>query len=314
MLNFMINMLQMPRLDVEKSAVFTGHKDCVYTLEVGTEGHSFFSAGGDGMVVLWNLQTPDMGTLVARMENSVYALHYLPAEQQLLIGQNFKGVHLIDVASKKELASAAITDSYIFDIKAVGPVALVATGDGTLIAIETQKLTTLAKHKISSASLRCIAVSPNGEHIAVGSSDAHIYILEANTGKIVHTIPAHTNSVFTLAYSPDGDYLLSGSRDAHLKIWNVASNYAAQQTIVAHMFAINHISYSPDENYFATCSMDKSIKIWDSKTFTLLKVIDKARHAGHGTSVNKLYWPIQKDRLVSCSDDRSISAWNIYST
>ena len=57
--------------------------------------------------------------------------------------------------------------------------------------------------------------------------------------------------------------------------------------------------------------MDKAIKVWDAKTFKLLKVIDKARHAGHGTSVNKLLWMNYKDTLVSCSDDRTISLWDI---
>jgi WD40 repeat protein len=63
--------------------------------------------------------------------------------------------------------------------------------------------------------------------------------------------------------------------------------------------------------YFATCSMDKTVKIWDAKTFRLLKVIDRARHAGHGTSVNKLFWPARVNSLVSCSDDRTISVWDL---
>jgi WD repeat-containing protein 61 len=57
--------------------------------------------------------------------------------------------------------------------------------------------------------------------------------------------------------------------------------------------------------------MDKSIKIWDANTLQLLKVIDKARHAGHGTSVNKLWWSGHRQQLVSASDDRSISVWEI---
>ena len=32
-------------------------------------------------------------------------------------------------------------------------------------------------------------------------------------------------------------------------------------------------------------------------TFKLLKVIDKSRHAGHGTSVNKLLWTDYQDQL-----------------
>jgi WD40 repeat protein len=57
--------------------------------------------------------------------------------------------------------------------------------------------------------------------------------------------------------------------------------------------------------------MDKSIKVWDMEALKLLKVIDKARHAGHGTSVNKLLWTNYNDQLASASDDRTISIWNI---
>jgi WD40 repeat protein len=83
------------------------------------------------------------------------------------------------------------------------------------------------------------------------------------------------------------------------------------QDIPAHLFAINHITFSPQGNWFATCSMDKSIKIWDTQHFKLLKVIDKARYAGHGTSVNKLVWTNYQDFLVSGSDDRTLSLWEI---
>jgi WD40 repeat protein len=57
--------------------------------------------------------------------------------------------------------------------------------------------------------------------------------------------------------------------------------------------------------------MDKSIKIWDATTFRLLKVIDRARHAGHGTSINKLLWTNFNNQLVSASDDKRISVWDI---
>ncbi|MEL7147920.1 MAG: WD40 repeat domain-containing protein, partial [Bacteroidota bacterium] len=100
-------------------------------------------------------------------------------------------------------------------------------------------------------------------------------------------------------------------RDAHLKIWEVAKTYDLAEDIVAHMYAINNVHFSPNGKHFVTCSMDKSIKVWDAATFRLLKVIDKARHAGHGTSVNKLYWSPFSNQLVSCSDDRTISIWDI---
>jgi WD40 repeat protein len=80
---------------------------------------------------------------------------------------------------------------------------------------------------------------------------------------------------------------------------------------VAHLYAINHLDFSPNGKHFVTCSMDKSIKVWDAEKLKLLKVIDRARHAGHGTSVNKVLWTKYQDQLLSASDDRTISVWNL---
>ena len=110
---------------------------------------------------------------------------------------------------------------------------------------------------------------------------------------------------------PGKKYLLSGARDARLKMWDTSANYAQASEVVAHMFAINHLAFSPDSKHFVTCSMDKSIKVWDAQSLKLLKVIDRSRHAGHGTSVNKVLWTGFHNQLLSASDDRTISVWNI---
>ena len=152
-------------------------------------------------------------------------------------------------------------------------------------------------------------MNPVNGHIAVGYSDhfIRIYSLEK---RLMAAWKAHENSVFSLVYSPDGKELLSGSRDARLKVWSLP-DYSLKQEVVAHLFAINHIAFNPSGDLYATGSMDKSVKLWDAKNHRLLKVIDKSRHAGHGTSVNKLLWTSYKDWLVSASDDRSVSIWNL---
>ena len=307
----MVNMITMPLIEVKKIATLAGHRDCIYALEKGWTENYFFSAAGDGMVVLWDLKNPEDGVLIAKVENSVYALKYLPESHQLLVGHNFKGIHLIDVESKKELRSAAITNSYIFDIAVVSDRVIVAIGDGSLVVLSALNLSTIAKIKLSSQSIRSISVSPDGKYIALGFSDNFIRVLDAVTLVLLYEFEAHKSSVFTVKFSPVGNFLLSASRDAHLKIWEVTNKFELKETIVAHLYTINDIAYSPNGNYFATCSMDKAIKIWDAKEFQLLKVIDKARYASHGTSVNKLYWSAHFDRLVSGSDDRSISVWDI---
>ena len=63
------------------------------------------------MVVQWDLTNPMDGELIAKLPNSVYALH-LPAQSDILIaGHNYEGVHLLDWRNKKEVGSLKLTSS-----------------------------------------------------------------------------------------------------------------------------------------------------------------------------------------------------------
>ncbi len=300
------------KFQVQKIDGFSGHRDCVYTT-VGSETSQFFSAGGDGMVILWDLARPDLGEVVARVPASVYSLAFDAERKQLWVGQNYEGIQLIDTSKKTVIQSIKITSGTIFDIQLFENQAFIAQSDGIITVMDIEKFAIKRHIKASAQSARCIAIEPQKRHIAVGYSDNSIRVFDIDTHQLIHTLESHIKSVFTIQYAPNGQYLISGGRDAQLKIWEVNHHYTLTKSIPAHLFAINHLVFSLDNQYFATCSMDKSIKIWDATTFQLLKVIDRARHAGHGTSINKLLWTNYQNQLVSASDDRTLSVWEINS-
>lgn len=299
----------MKSIKVTRLQTFTGHRDCVYTLQGSGSVRFFFSGAGEGMVVRWDVQNPDQGELIAKLPNSVYALHYHPKNDLLIAGHNYDGIHVLDWENKREVGSLHITKAAIFDIQSHESKIIVASGDGIITCMDLNTLSVLQQKKHSDKNARTIAIHEKRGEVAVGYSDNFIRVFDLDTLSLKHEWKAHNNSVFTVQYTPDGNLLLSGSRDARLKGWDVQSGYKQAAEIAAHLYAINHIEFSPDGKHFVTCSMDKSIKVWDLEGLKLLKVIDKARHAGHGTSVNKLLWTA--DQLLSASDDRSISAWDI---
>ncbi|WP_022822442.1 WD40 repeat domain-containing protein [Hymenobacter norwichensis] len=302
------------RPEVQKLAALTGHHDCVYTV-AGTPGAShFYSSGADGLVAAWRADAAEQdGELVAKVENSVYALLHLPDRNLLLLGHNFQGIQAIDLTQKKLVFATALPPVAIFDMaySEARQRLYVALADGTLAVLRATDFRVETLLRVSDKSLRCLTLHEERGELAVGSSDWLIHVLDADTLAVKHSISGSTNSVFTAAYSPDGCYLLTAGRDAHLRVWDVAAGYTEHRSIVAHLFTINHLKFSPDGQLLATCSMDKSIKLWDAETLALLRVVDKARHAGHGTSVNKLFWPATQNRLVSCSDDRSLAVWGL---
>jgi WD repeat-containing protein 61 len=298
-------------VSVNRESTLTGHKDCIYTLAGAKDSQICYSGAGDGLVVAWDLADPENGKLVAKVPNSVYALALDENRNQLILGHNYDGIHFIDLDTLKERYSLKLTAAAIFDIQVFEDLCFVCTGDGELIEINISESPTITKRlTLSSKSVRALSVNPVDMELAVGSSDHLVRILDLKDLSVKNEIRGHSNSVFTVRYTPDYQHLMTAGRDANFKVWDTIK-YQQQESVVAHLYAINHIDFSPSGKHFVTCSMDKAIKVWDMQTFRLLKVIDKARHAGHGTSVNKLFWSGYKNQLVSASDDRTISVWNL---
>ena len=275
----------MVKVQVNKIATLTGHTNAVYKIEGGMDSKTILSADGDGRIVQWRLDDPENGEQLIKLPNSVYAMCLDRAKGNLIVGQNFEGIHIINLETRKELNSLKLTESYIFDIKTIGKIAIVACGDGQVLIIDLHSLTIIKRLKRSEKSARCIAIDAEGEEFSVGYSDNYIRIFNMADFQLIREFEAHKISVFTLKYIPGTQLLLSGSRDAQLKFWDRSNNYTLFEQIAAHMYTINDLYFSPNGKHFVTCSMDKSIKVWDSEKRKLIKVIDKARHAGHGTSI-----------------------------
>lgn len=301
----------MIHIQVKKIHSLTGHTDCVYAVEPGHESSKFFSAAGDGMIVLWDLKNPGMGQLIARLPNSIYALHHLKGPDLLVSGHNYDGIHVLDWKEKKELRSIQLTASAVFDIRSQDRDLFVASGEGRVTVIDLDTWTIKKKLAASEKSARVLAINPVQGDLAVGYSDNAIRVFGLDDFRLKYEWFGHQNSVFALSYTPDFKTLLSGSRDARLRTWDATRGYVQSGEVAAHLYAINNIAFSGDGKHFVTCSLDKSIKVWKADELRLLKVIDKTRHAGHGTSVNKLLWTSFDNQLVSASDDRTISVWDI---
>ncbi|SDA94525.1 WD domain-containing protein, G-beta repeat-containing protein [Algoriphagus alkaliphilus] len=301
----------MLKIQVNKLHTLTGHNDCVYALTEGSDPRFFYTGAGDGMVVEWDLDLPKDGKLIAKLPHSIYALEVDRERNLLIVGHNFEGIHVIDLNENKEIWSLKLTDQAIFDIKVFGNEIFVGTGDGLLIVVDIEERSFKKHIKLSSKSIRVMSIAPVKRQLAIGLSDHSIKILDlANNFQPIANLVGHTNSVFALSYSPDEENLVSGGRDAHMKFWN-SDNYTLSENIVAHMYAINYLSFKEDGKFLVTCSMDKSIKVWDAENYKLMKVIDKARNAGHGTSINKVIWSTYSGQVISISDDRTISIWQI---
>ncbi|MEZ0540062.1 WD40 repeat domain-containing protein [Fibrella arboris] len=303
-------MLKPAPLQIQRLDTFGGHRDSVFALAPSAQAGHFFSAGADGQVADWDVAQPDMGALVARIPASVYALCFDRQAGLLWVGQNYEGIQFIDPVQKQAVGSLQLTTGAIFDIQLYQETAFVALGDGVVVVIDVPTRAIRKHLKASTQSARCVAINPVEREVAVGYSDHQIRIFDLHTFALKRTISGPSNSVFTVTYSPDFKRLLAGGRDAHLRTWDVEADYRPEADIVAHLYALNHLAFSPGGQWLATVSMDKTIKLWEADTLKLRKVIDRARHGGHSTSINKVLW-LSGTTFATASDDRTVAVWEV---
>lgn len=292
------------KVKVHKVSTLEGHKGSVYALTGDNKGF-VYSSGADGLVVQWDLSKPLDGTLLANLESSVYTTEFSELHKLLIVGHNHEGIHVIDVNKKKEAYNVALTGcKAIYDIKIFKDSVFVLTQSGNLFLVDlvTRKV---SKKKISNESLRTMVILPDS--FLIGCSDNTIKVLDHKFEE-QKVLADATKSVFSMLALSSGE-VVAGSRDCHFRVYN--KSWELTSDIVAHMYAINHVFLSPDKKYFSTGSMDHTVKIWDTETKQLLKVIDKTRHGGHSNSVNRLFWSHYNNLLVSCSDDRTLSVWDL---
>lgn len=289
-----------------------GHAGALYALAAGRTNELLFSAGADRVVAEWSLQDGTSQPFAIRTESTVYSLCHLSNRSLLLIGRSDGGLHVIDLAERKEVKYFTLHTGGIFSLLPLpgGKAFVAASADGTISVWDADQLALLRQLPLTQDKLRSLALSQDGKYLAVGGTDAVIHIIDTEHWQPIARLAGHETSVTSLAFHPNGKWLVSGGKDAHLRFWLVAEDFRLVRSIAAHNFGIYSIAFNATGTVCATASRDKTIKLWDPATFDQPLRLDIRTHKGHKNSVNALLWR-SNETLISASDDRSIIAWNI---
>jgi len=186
------------KIHVQKTAQLTGHDASIFKVVPYKEKNLFLSGGGEGWIVVWDLNNPDMGRLVSKIDKQIFSLLYLKGHETIVAGNMDGGVHWINLNEPNDTKNIAHHTNGVFAIERVGESVFTAGGDGVLTRWDIKAKRTIESIHLSNKSLRCIAYSSERKELAVGASDTNIYLLDSQTLTLKKTIQqAHENSVFS---------------------------------------------------------------------------------------------------------------------
>ncbi|KAH9519567.1 hypothetical protein Btru_003023 [Bulinus truncatus] len=222
----MFNFLQ---IDLQ---TYTGHTGSIRSILTMDTENCFISASKDKTVRLWSINSCGDGLkkqssqfCYSRHKKSVFSVTYVESMRQVAscdstvhIWDPYTGVAINQLDSPSYSPIIALTA-----LPAPSTLVVMATTEATLrlLDMRTAKYTHDFLCSLGNTGLiRCLVVSPDSNWIAVGFSSGLIYILDMNSGILLHYWKAHDGEILQLkAFSKSR--LLSSSFDQTIKLWNV---------------------------------------------------------------------------------------------
>lgn len=110
-------------------------------------------------------------------------------------------------------------------------------------------------------SVRWVAYSRDGKHLATAEHDNIAKLRDPATGKVLHDLIGHESGIDTVVFSPDSTTLATTSWDRTIKLWD-AKTGALLKTFAGHPAQVYTVDFSPDGKELLSGSHDGTVKLW----------------------------------------------------
>ncbi|ORY61238.1 WD40-repeat-containing domain protein [Pseudomassariella vexata] len=157
---------------------------------------------------------------------------------------------------------------------------------------KNQKVNPVALWKLSNQRINAFAFSPDNRHLAVGSEDGTLRIIDYLKEELLSLFYAYYGGLTCVCWSPDGKYVLTGGQDDLISIWCPSEG---DGSLIArcqgHMSWVSAVAFDPwrcdERNYrFGSVGEDCRLCLWDFNVGMLHRPKAKVsvRHRGSVSS------------------------------
>ncbi|KAI4897737.1 hypothetical protein NFI96_032292, partial [Prochilodus magdalenae] len=111
--------------------------------------------------------------------------------------------------------------------------------------------------------LSCMALSPGGGCVVVGTEQGTLHFIHTHTNQEVKSLVSSCDGISSCVFLDEG-VLSTTSYDGQVEVWDINSGFRTAH-LNAHSNRITGCDVSSDKKHFATVSLDSNLKVWSSQ-------------------------------------------------
>jgi WD40 repeat protein len=244
------------------------------SMVLSPDGRRFLTDAG-GAVDLWDVQTGTQRRSVALPlpQDTVFQTHFVihskafsPDGRHFIVdctgNRPFESSrHLLigDLDGKtRPLPGSDVLETVCVAVSSDGKKALTAGRDAVrLWSVEP----TAPAQKIDRGGVISMAFAPDGKQCLLGEEFDTLVLVDADSGKEVHSLVGHGGGVSCVAFSADGKQALSGGWDKTVRLWDVEAGKQLE-CFRGHQAEVTGVAFAPDGTKAVSGSKDGAVFLW----------------------------------------------------
>ncbi|BBN17899.1 protein MpATG16 [Marchantia polymorpha subsp. ruderalis] len=186
-------------------------------------------------------------------------------------------------------------------------VLLTGGNDSVVRQWDSQGGTNLNTLRGATGTILDLTVSSDNKQVLAACSDHKIYLWDAQSGRIRHTLTGHSEKVVAIDLSPSGNKrAVSASYDRTIKLWDLGTGYGVN-TIVCYSNC-NSVCVTSDGALICSGHMDGNLRFWDIRSGKLANEV-----AAHGLGITSVSLSRTGHTVLTSGRDNAINIFDVRS-